>query len=350
MNFEPTYPPQHDGLEGVPAPAETPFVVGHEQVAEQLVAAYRRGKLPHAVMFCGHAGIGKATLAFHIARYLLAHPDPSGAPARFETPGPSTPIYRQVAGGAHPSVLHLTRPPLDNGKGFRTQLTVDEVRRVSRFLSLTSHDGGWRIVIVDPADDLNRNAANALLKSLEEPPARTIFILVSHLPGRLLPTIRSRCQVFRLQPLAAAQTIDVLERLGQSLPAGNDERLRLAEMAAGSPRTAMLLAEHGGADIGDAVDRLATGAFDTVEAHRLADAVAARDGKVLFDIFNGRVLAILETAASTSARGGDVTRADALADTWQAARNAITEAESYNLDRKLHALTMIERLNAVMRM
>ncbi len=107
-------------------------------------------------------------------------------------------------------MLHLTRPANEKTKGFKTVVTVDEIRRVNRFLSMTSHDGGYRVVIVDPADDMNVNAANALLKNLEEPPSRTVFILISHSPGGLLPTIRSRCQMVRLSPLGNDDLIAAL--------------------------------------------------------------------------------------------------------------------------------------------
>ncbi|TIX19989.1 DNA polymerase III subunit delta', partial [Mesorhizobium sp.] len=203
MIFERIAPEQHDTLDGVPEPSETPFLIGHSQAAGMLTAAYRAGKLPHALIFSGPVGIGKATLAFHLAHHLLKHPDFAQAPESLATPDPASSLFRQIATGAHPGVLHLTRPLNDKTKSFKTVVTVDEIRKVNRFLSLTSHDGSYRVVIVDPADDMNTNAANALLKNLEEPPARTLFILIVHAPGSLLPTIRSRCQVVRLTPLDA---------------------------------------------------------------------------------------------------------------------------------------------------
>ena len=163
-----------------------------------LAAAYRSGKLSHALLLAGPQGIGKATLAFHLARHLLRHPSPETAPDELEGPDTASSLFRQIATGAHPSVLHLTRPMNEKTKSFKTVVTVDEVRRINRFLSLTSHDGSYRVVIVDPADDMNTNAANALLKNLEEPPSRTLFILITHSIGRLLPTIRSRCQTILL--------------------------------------------------------------------------------------------------------------------------------------------------------
>jgi dTMP kinase len=204
MIFERIAPEQHDTLDGVPEPSETRRLVGHEPGAGMLTAAYRSGKLPHALIFSGPVGIGKATLAFHLAHHLLKHPDFERRRRKtLPLPIRRSSLFRQIATGAHPSVLHLTRPQNDKTKSFKTVVTVDEIRKVSRFLSMTSHDGSYRVVIVDPADDMNTNAANALLKNLEEPPARTLFILIVHAPGSLLPTIRSRCQVVRLTPLDA---------------------------------------------------------------------------------------------------------------------------------------------------
>lgn len=344
--FERLAPEQHDTLEGVPEPAETPVLVGHEEAAGMLVNAYRSGKLPHALMFVGPVGIGKATLAFHLAHHLLKYPRHQEAPAQLAVPDPASPLFRQIAQGAHPSVLHLTRPLNERTKAYKSVVTVDEIRKVSSFLSLTSHDGGYRVVIVDPADDMNANAANALLKNLEEPPVRTLFILIVHAPGSLLPTIRSRCQVVRLSPLEPLQLTSVLEAVGQSSAGGE-----VAERAGGSVRNALMLAQYGGLEIAQALDDLVhSPRYEVGSAHRLADVVAGRDGAVPFDIFNRHALDLLSGEARQAALGGNLARAKSLTDAWQDARNAIIEMETYNLDKKQHALSMIDRLNSAFRM
>ncbi|MBN9236322.1 MULTISPECIES: DNA polymerase III subunit delta' [Phyllobacteriaceae] len=351
MSFERLAPEQHDTLDGVPEPAENPHLVGHGDIAETLAAAYRAGKLPHALMLCGTAGIGKATLAFHLAHHLLRYPDGRSAPEALAVPDPTSSLHRQIAMGAHPSVLHLTRPMNDRTKTYKSVVTVDEIRKVGQFLSMTSHDGGYRVVIVDPADDMNTNAANALLKNLEEPPARTVFILIVHAPGSLLPTIRSRCQVLRLAPLAEDELTAVLDAVGQAVPDDAAQRAALAERAGGSARAAILLTQYGGLEIAGALEKLVSaGRVDIAKAHRLAETVAGRDQAIPFETFNRHALELLSDAASSAALSGDLRRAKLLSDAWQEARRVISETETYNLDKKQHALTMIDRLNSAMRM
>ncbi|MGB3537488.1 MAG: DNA polymerase III subunit delta' [Mesorhizobium sp.] len=351
MSFERIAPEQHDTLDGVPEPSETARLVGHQQASAMLIAAYRVGKLPHALILAGPVGVGKATLAFHLAHHLLKYPKFEAAPEALAEPDTASSLFRQIATGAHPSVLHLTRPLNEKTKTYKTVVTVDEIRKVSRFLSMTAHDGGYRVVIIDPADDMNTNAANALLKNLEEPPARTLFVLIVHAPGGLLPTIRSRCQLVRLAPLDADELMSVLDAVDQSPPHDPVARAALAERAGGSVRNAILLTQYGGMEIAQSVDELiAAGKPDIAGAHRIAEAVSGRDRAIAFDLFNRRVLDLLSETARQAALSGALGRAKKLSDTWHEALNAISETETYNLDKKQHALMMIDRLNAAMRM
>jgi len=347
MSDERLAPDQHDSLEGIAEPSENPELTGHVEAQQMLLAAQRAGRLPHAIVLAGPQGIGKATFAFAFARHLLsdAEPDPEGIFART---GKDSPLFRQIASGAHPSVLHLTRPANDKTKGFKTVLSVDEIRRIGRFLSLTSGTGSYRIVIIDPADDMRSAAANALLKNLEEPPARTIFVLIAHSPGALLPTIRSRCQVIRLAPLSDGELAEVLVRADQ-LPDDDRAREALLARSAGSARTAIVLQQYGGVEIATALDALATGMADIAASHRLAEAVSGRDSAIQLDVFNGRALELLANAAAEAAQSDDTNRAKRLSDAWHLARIAITETATYNLDQKQHALTMISRLNTALK-
>lgn len=347
--FERIAPERYDSLPDVPEPSENPFLAGHEEVASMLARAYRAGKLHHALLLAGPPGIGKATLAFHLAHHIFANPDPESAPDTLSTPDPAARSFRLVAQDAHPSLLHLTRPYVEKDRKFKTVITVEEIRRVSRFLSMTTHDGGYRMVIIDPADDMNNSATNALLKSLEEPPPRTIFVLIAHSIGRLLPTIRSRCQITRLQPLAHEALLAVLDRVSAAAPGNESARAELARRAAGSPRNAVLLSEYGGLEIADSVERIAAGAsFDVAQAHRLADGISGRDKAVQFSIFNNTVLDAVSRQAERAAGQGDTRRADAWSRLWEEIGGATQETEIYNLDRKQHVIGTMARLQAAM--
>jgi DNA polymerase-3 subunit delta' len=345
MSFERLAPEQHDSLDGVPEPAENPRLVAHEAEAARLAAAYRAGKLHHALILSGPRGIGKATFAFHLAHHLLTFPDRAAAPETLATPEPASPLFRMIASGAHPGILYLARPLNEKTKAFRTAVTVEEIRRVNRFLSMTSHDGGYRIVIIDPADDMNSSAANALLKNLEEPPARTLFVLISHAAGGLLPTIRSRCQTVRLHGLRPDELGRVLASLGMAAT----DLAALAERAGGSVREAILLTEYGGLEIANALETIAgAGRFDIIAAAKLADAVAGRDQAIPFALFNAHALDHLGARASQAALEGDLARAEALSALWQEASRTIAETETYNLDKRQHAIGLMRRLQGAL--
>ncbi|MGN6464403.1 MAG: DNA polymerase III subunit delta' [Rhizobiaceae bacterium] len=341
---------QYDSIPGVPEPSENPNLVGHAEEARLLAGAYRTGRLHHAILLAGPLGIGKATFAFRLAHHLLKYPRAAEAPDMPENADTATPLFRQIASGSHPSILHLTRPFEEKRKVFRTVVTAEEIRRVSRFLSMTAHDGGYRIVIVDPADDMNTNAANALLKNLEEPPSRTVFLLISHSPGGLLPTIRSRCQTVRLKPLDRQSLRAVLQMLETDLPSEPAALDALAERARGSARTAILLTQFGGLEIGGVLEKiLASSRFDVVEANRLADAVSGRDQAIQFDIFNRMALETVSAAARRAAEAGEAERAGRLSDLWSEANLRIGETDTYNLDRKQHVVGMLGRVHELMR-
>ncbi len=347
MIFERMAGEQHDTLADIPEPSENPVLFGHEPEQMALAAAYASGKLHHGLIFSGPQGIGKATLAFRFARHILSHPDPAGAPPALGDADPASSLFRLVAHGGHPSILYLTRPVNERTKAFKSAVTVDEIRKVGRFLSMTAHDGGYRIVIVDPADDMNASAANALLKSLEEPPVRTLFILISHAAGGLLPTIRSRCQVVRFQALGDKALSSALSHLGLSLPA--QTLPQLLERASGSVREAILLSQYGGLEISTEIERLVDEPnFDTAGAWRLADAVSGRDQAMQFAIFNRRVLDLVGARASAAAGRGQLAAAEKLAVLWQQSERTIVDAETYNLDKRQHVFGLMRRLHEVL--
>ncbi len=342
--FERLAPLQHDTLDGVPEPRETFALYGHAAAAGQLAQAYAGDKLHHALLFAGPQGVGKATLAFALARHMLAFPNRADRTPFLAASEPGSALFRQVAQAAHPGVLHLTRPYDDKRKVFKTMLTVEEIRRVSRFVTTTQHDGGWRVVIVDSADDMNAAAANALLKNLEEPPAKTLFIVISHAPGRLLPTIRSRCQLVRLGPL---EPDDLAKAVSQATggPAFDPAAVSAAD---GSVRAALLAVNHGGLELAAAADALLSArSFDPAAALKLGEAVSGRDGDIPFRLLMQHLLGRLAKSAKKAGEAGDLHRANRLASAWQAASAATGEAMAYNLDKKQHAAALLEQVHGL---
>ena len=342
-------PEQHDTLPDIPEPAETPSCIGHDDIATLLAGAYRSGHLHHALLFSGPTGIGKATLAFQFARHLLAFPDFETAPAHLEIADTDSTLFRQIAIGAHPGVLHLTRPAADKGKGFKTVLTVNEVRRVNGFLARTSHDGGYRVIIVDTADDMNANAANALLKNLEEPPKRTVFVLISHAAGRLLPTLRSRCLALPLRSLPEETLATVLQRLEVQLPSDPAALAKLFAMAEGSVRNAILLTQHGGMEIAEAVDTVLEAAqFDLSAAAKIASVVSARDAGIPLQLFKRHLVGRIEDSARKAAHSGQLARAAELSTFHGDATATMRDTEIYNLDKHQSVMDILRRANAVL--
>lgn len=347
----PDHATEADWIEGLPLPREQTVLVGHDDAAARLHEAYRTGRMHHAWLVTGPKGIGKATLAFRFARFALSHPDPTRAPPIGEA-GPLAPtdtrVGGQVASGAHPNVLHLRRPWDDKDKKLRTVLTVDEVRRAVGFFGNSAGQSGYRIAIVDAADDMNANAANALLKMLEEPPARAVFLVLSHAPGGLLPTIRSRCSRLPLEPLGADDLDVALGALGIAVEEA--EKPALAAVAEGSVRRAVTLVGTEGLalhrafrEIAEALPRL-----DRPALHRFAEAAAGRKGSENFALVIDMARAFLserlrmEIHAPARVLGRH-------AEAWERVERIAAETEGLNLDQKSAVMAVVETLAGAMR-
>lgn len=333
-------------LDGAISPQENVALFGHEHAEHFLAAAYRSGRIHHAVLIEGPAGIGKATLAFRFANHILQYPDPSQAPEELAAPDTASPVFRQVATGASHHLLHLMRPVDEKTGRVKSAITVDEVRRAGRFLSQTSGTGNWRIVIIDPADDLNRAAANAILKILEEPPRRALFLVVSHAPGKLLPTIRSRCLPLRLNPLDPSALKRALEHLGFGDHSGGPPIADVMARADGSVAQALMLLRYGGLDIARAFEEImdAGPLAGRKGAHKLADMLTAKDRETAFAFFQAYLGDWIEARARGSAEAGDLPRADRLARLSSDVEETWATAAAYNLDRKQAVLGVVSSL------
>ncbi|MFY0617107.1 DNA polymerase III subunit delta' [Shimia sp.] len=237
-----------DRVEGAPHPRETETLFGQDQAEQDFLLALNSNRLHHGWLISGPKGVGKATLAWRIARFLLTLPPEDGGGMFAPEPqvhrslnvDPEHPVSHRIRALSEPGVFLLRRgfagstdsareKARQDGK-FAADIRVNEVRELSSYLHMSMADGGRRVVIVDSADEMNVNAANALLKMLEEPPARTVMLLISHQPSRLLPTIRSRCRELRLHALSSGNMQLALTQAGFE---ANDSPA-LSEMAAGS--------------------------------------------------------------------------------------------------------------------
>ncbi len=373
--------PEADRLEGAPHPRETRVLLGHESAERALARALASGRIHHAWLIAGPMGIGKATLAYRLARIALdpnalARLDPEtglAAPA-------DSPVARAVEGLFHPGLLVIRREWDPKRKRFPVTIPVEAVRRLRTFLGHTAGKDAWRVVIIDAADELGPSAANALLKSLEEPPERCLFLLVSAEPGRLLPTIRSRCRRLDLARLGERDLIAAGEAALQAVAGGDGggsapataasadrgDLAALAPLAEGSVRRLLLLAQGGGQALYDSLLDLlrAMPRPDQAALHALADTLSAPKAEQSFETFFALLRDLLARVVRHGATGtgaigekeADIAarliRPDTLADwaaLWETIGREMASARALNLDRRTLVLETLLRLEALAR-
>lgn len=344
--------PEADRLEEYPHPRQTETLFGHAQAERTFAESLAAGRIHHAWLLAGPKGIGKGTLAYRFARAALANPgerDPRGESLAID---PSTIAARQVRALSHPGLLVIRRPYDVKTKRFSASITVDEVRRLRNFLSHRAAGDGWRIVIVDEANELNVNAANALLKSLEEPPTRTVFLLISSAPGELVPTIRSRCRMLALAPLGQedlrAAVREAIAATGGE-PPGDSDWPALEQLSAGSAGRLLGLLGAGGLDLQTQINRI-LGLLPKVDwraVHTLSDElqpVAAETRfELFFELLLDRLARLIRVAATGEGTPEDRTLADRLvgggrlasfAALWERVAREKADTLALNLDRK----------------
>lgn len=343
-----------DRLDDTPHPRERTSLVGHDAAEKNLLESYRSGRMHHAWIIGGEEGIGKATLAYRAARFILVNPDPLSDAVRKAADmsvDPNAPAARRMAQQAHPDLFVLRRGFTKDGRNLMAEISVNEARKLVSFFGTTAGEGGWRIAIVDTADDLNTNAANALLKILEEPPPRSLFFILSTAPKRLMSTIRSRCRTLLLKPLETGEVFEVLTGLPDITgEATQDDLSRIADAAEGSVRRAAAMLAGDSVEMRDVVvsmlDRLPD--IDFAAVHGLAERVSGRDGADRFDLMVGLIQDWLHQRLTLGAARGD-TRLAAWAGLWEKTAHTVREAETYNLDKRPLVLSLFSDLAAATR-
>ena len=274
-------PPEPDAVEGAPHPRFAAQVFGQKVAEAAFLDAFNGGRMHHAWLISGPKGVGKATLAWQIARFLLSQDGNSlfGPPEDLLV-DPNSPIMNRMAALAEPRLLLCRRPYDQKAKRLKTAITIDEVRKLKGFFNLSAADGGWRVAIVDAADELNTAAANGLLKILEEPPEKVVILLIAHQPSKLLPTIRSRCRSLRCEALGEDDVGKVLAQVGHQA----EMTPALAALSSGSPGQAIrLLADDGVKLYGQIIGLIGTApGLDRGLALALADKCAARGNERLY--------------------------------------------------------------------
>ena len=298
--------PEPDRIEGAPHPRETTRLLGQTKAEADFLEAYNSGRLHSGWMITGPRGIGKATLAYKIAAFLLSEPPQDGAGLFGDAPleptsldvGEMSPELPLIRAGSHPRLAVVRRDYNEKTKKLRTEITADPVRDLKKFFHMSAADGGRRVVIVDVADEMNPTAANSILKELEEPPERTTILLLAHQPSRLLPTIKSRCRELRCATLSTSDMTEALTQAGFH----SDETEALNTLAAGSVGEAIRLLQHDGLQVYAEMIQLFEGIpnVNRAAAMKLAESCAGKGAETRFPM----VLDLFDILLSRLARTG----------------------------------------------
>lgn len=368
----------------LPSPRVNPNLVGHDEAEADFVSAWNGGRFAHAWLISGAKGIGKATLAYRIARFVLSDGGNTDAKDKgvaavsadgglfgdelptdiadavddtaVDSPlymDEDTPFFKRIASGGHADLTVIEKEYNEKTKKMRTEIVVDGVRGLSDTFYMTSAEGGWKVAIVDSADDMNVSSANALLKLLEEPPERSLIILLAHNPGRLLPTIKSRCRRLTLKPLSDDNVSDLLDRYlnnieGEPPMLKPDEISTLTSLADGSIGRAVDIYKSGGLSLyKDMVAILGSGSPDKINS--FSDKIAKSDES--FDTFFDLLLAHIAKNIVKSPKQDDFDIVDAAIlnrqiDIWEKIKAVYASAKAVNMDKKQSVMDVLFLLNS----
>lgn len=350
-------PDESDRFEGAPHPREVYDLFGHEEAERALLDAYRENRLAQTWIIGGREGIGKATLAWRFARFLLAHPDPrlpAVANAVSLHVDPEHPASRRVASLAHGDLAVLRREWNQDSKRHYTEIRVDDARHMMSRFQQAASEGGWRIAIIDCADDLNRNAANALLKLIEEPPPRSLFLFVAHRPAQILATIRSRSRMLTLSPLAGVDVMRAVAALGEPWSQSDPGEVRsAAARSGGSVRDALRLLGGDGLKLMGQIDQLLARLpdVDWKAVNALAESVAKRDNTADYEATIAAICDWMDGQVRDRAGQGGrpASQLAPYAEVWEKFARSARETDIFNLDRRALILSIFSDLAAAAR-
>lgn len=323
------------------APRERESIVGRSDLERSLRASIDDRALTNGWIIAGPAGSGKATLAYRLARAILEPPALADADSLQMSASART--FRLVANKGHPDLFVAERQYDEKNDRYETEITVETIRKLTAFLNKTAGFGGWRVAIIDSADEMSRQASNALLKSLEEPPPRTTLLLAANAPGRLLATIRSRCRRIDLRPVSP-ETIARL--LIDEAAVDPNAASAIALAAQGRPGYALTLAAGDGAEAIAAMGEFFDSAAASGDTARAAAAVSGKAATERWDIFKELLLEKLSEAARARARNEQVAGplaampAAALLEAHTSLSSLLLRGEAVNLDRRDLVLAM----------